>query len=274
MTGLVLLVLLAACGNEAATTPPLTSGINTGTTNAATTQAITIGTPTGSAPLPANTTAPTTIAATASVGNPIIATITAGSGPANTASVKTATTQGVTSTTVATNLGAIGLPIYSGLKPVNLGTYASQIATGFSQASPTAKSSFYYTSESLDKISSFYNTEMTKLGFTKAIEQPLPASGDLPGNVLFYSKGTGPTTEVAGIFSLGPLDANLVKTLAEGAPGAADLKPNDTLVILISGLNGAYLTQLEQSFRGAGSPSPAASPAAPSPAAPSPAPTK
>ena len=186
-----------------------------------------------STPLPATT--PANV-------NPIIATITAG--VAGKSGASAVVTPGPT--LVAPVSALPGVPLYSNLKPINLGVYGSQIAIQFSQASPNARTAFYGTSDSFDKLSGFYNSEMTKQGYTKLAEQPLPASSSLDGKVLLYNKDT---TNLV-VMGLGPLDASLIATLSQASSSASTLKPGDTLVILLNGLTPTNLSDLQKTLGG------------------------
>ena len=227
---LVLALALAACGDSATPTPPPTA------------------TPTTVAPTMAPAATPT--AATTTVRNSIIATITAGSGVTAAVNAVTPTPAPAPSPTVAAQTGAGDLPVYSGLKPVKLGSIGQQISDTIGQASPTARNATFYTSDSYDMLAAFYNTEMSKLGYNKVAEQKLPEFTGLAGNVLIYLKGTGPSANVAVIMALGPLDANLVSVLSQTSPEAANLKTSDSLVIILSGLTGDNLLELQKTLGG------------------------
>jgi hypothetical protein len=151
---------------------------------------------------------------------------------------------------VAVQTGNGGLPVYSGLKPISLGSIGQQISDTIGQASPTARNATFYTSDSYDLLSAFYNTEMAKLGYSKVAEQKLPEFTGLAGNVLIYLKGSGSSANAAVIMALGPLDANLVSVLSQTSPEAANLKANDSLVIILSGLTGDNLLELQKTLGG------------------------
>lgn len=222
---LVLLTLLClglvACGEEATNTPvPAT----------ATVAAV--------APSPAPTGTPF---------NPIILTITAGANHSGSPVAPVAPATPTMPPTFA-NAAPANFPVYSGFKLINLGYLGQQVAESLSQSSKTAQSSFFYTSDSYDKVAGYYNTELPKQGYAKVVEQALPAFTSLTGNVLLYSKGSGPTSQVAGLMILGPLDAALIGVFTAASPEAAALKPGDSVVIILTGLTGEDLANLQRSL--------------------------
>lgn len=232
---LILLALgLAACGEEATSTPiPPTS-----TSAAPTTAAQAAPTPTAAA---------TTVAPTGTPFNPIVLTITAGASITGTPGTPIAPPTPTVPPTFA-NAAPANFPVYSGLKLINLGVLGQQVAETLSQTSKTAKSSFYYTTDSYDKIAGYYNTELPKSGYTKMVEQALPAYTSLTGNVLLYSKGTGASMEVTGMMVLGPLDASLIGVFSAASPDAAVLKEGNSVVIILTGLTGNDLVNFQRSL--------------------------
>ncbi len=224
--GFLLALGLIACGDALTSTP------------AAATVAPTIA-PT-IAPAPAPTAAPV---ATPTVGNSILATITAASGTSGPTTAPIPT-RAPSPTPVITN----DLPVYSGLKPLNLGILGKQVADSIGQAGPTARSVTYSTTDSFDKLAAFYNAEMTKVGYSKVAEQPLPASVGLAGSVLLYAKGTGTAANVVAVMALGPLEAEVVTSFLQVAPEASSLKAGDSVVIVLSGLTGTNLLELQKSL--------------------------
>lgn len=233
---LILLALgLAACGDEATSTPvPPTA-----TTAAPTTAA--------QAP-PTTIAAATTLAPTGTPFNPIVLTITAG---ASITGSKPGTPVAPPTPTVPptfANAAPANFPVYSGLKLINLGVLGQQVADTLSQTSKTAKSSFYYTTDTYDKVAGYYNTELLKSGYTKMVEQALPAFTSLTGNVLLYSKGTGASMEVTGLMVLGPLDAGLISVFSAASPDAAALKEGNSVVIILTGLTSDDLLAFQRSF--------------------------
>lgn len=226
---LVLLTLLylglAACGDTATNTPvPATS---------------TTAAPTAAA-LPAPTGTPF---------NPIVMTITAGASFTGSPAAQVAPATPTVPPTFA-NAAPTNFPIYSGFKLINLGILGQQVAESLSQTSKTAKSSFYYATDSYDKVAGYYNTELPKQGYTKIVEQPLPAFTSLTGNVLLYSKGSGATMEVTALMVLGPLDAALIGVFSAASPDAAVLKEGNSVVIILAGLTGDDLINFQRSFAG------------------------
>ncbi|HEX2916780.1 MAG TPA: hypothetical protein VH186_38835 [Chloroflexia bacterium] len=227
-------LLLVACGDSATNTPVPTS-TPTFTTASATTASV--------------TTAP------AGKGvNPIVATITAASGPSQgggasapvIAATPTPQTTPISNASPAASAGT--LPVYSGFKPVNLGDIGKQISGTLSQATSSAHSDFYYTSAPFSSVTGYYNTELGKQGYKNVTQQQLPASGGLGGSVVVYAKGSGSSAEAIAITALGPLDSNTISTLALSAPDVSSLKSGDSLIIVLSGLNATSLNELQQSL--------------------------
>jgi hypothetical protein len=217
-------VSLAACGEEPTTTPvPATA------------------TPT--------TAAPTTLAPTNTPFNPIVQTITAGANHTGSPAAQVAPATPTIPPTFA-NVAPANFPIYSNLKLINLGYLGQQVADTLSQSSKTAQSSFFYTTDTYAQVSAFYNSELPTLGYTKVVEQGLPAFTSLTGKVLLYSKGTGPTSQVAGLLVLGPLDTSLISVFKTASPDAAVLKEGDSIVIILTGLTGEDLTNFQKSLEG------------------------
>lgn len=236
---LVLLALgLAACGNEATSTPvPPTA------TTAAPTTAAQVA--------PTTTTATTTAAPTGTPFNPIVLTITAGASITGTPGTPIAPATPTVPPTFA-NAAPANFPVYSGFKLINLGVLGQQVAETLSQSSKTARSSFYYTTDTYDKVAGYYNTELPKSGYTKMVEQALPAFTSLTGNVLLYSKGTGASMEVAGLMILGPLDSGLISVFSAASPDAAALKEGNSVVIILTGLTSDDLLALQRTFTATG----------------------
>ena len=214
-------------------------------------------TPTGT-PVPATptTAVPTTAAAptpapTGTPYNPIVLTITAGASITGTPGTPVAPPTPTVPPTFA-NATPANFPVYSGFKLINLGILGQQVAETLSQTSKTAKSSFFYTTDTYDKVAAYYNSEMPKQGYAKIVEQPLPAFTSLTGNVLLYSKGSGATAEVTGLMILGPLDANLSSVFSAASPDAAALKEGDSVVIVLTGLTSDDLVNFQRSFTAGG----------------------
>jgi hypothetical protein len=148
----------------------------------------------------------------------------------------------------------LGLPIYSGLKPLSLGqTFEQALAQGFTgQAGLHAKYGVFSTSDSPDKLFTYYDSEMQKAGFTKATEQTVPSTSgvNLTGKLTAYQKGSGTGATGAVVLLLGPLDASTVALFTAQSPSAAQqLKPNDSIVFIFNNLSGAAL-QLPESTPG------------------------
>lgn len=237
---LVLLLLLAlglaACGDSATSTP--------------------VASPT--------TAATATPAATGTPFNPIILTITAGANYTGSPNAQVAPATPTVPPTIA-NTAPTDFPVYSGFKLINLGVLGQQVAESLSQTSKTAKSSIYYTTDTYDKVASFYNTEAPKQGFSKVIEQALPDFTSLTGNVLLYSKGSGASMQVSGLIVLGPLDASLISVFSAAAHDASALKAGNSVAIILTGLTSDDLANFQRSFQvgsegsstpGAGTPAP------------------
>ncbi len=215
-------------------------------------------TPTATAvPPTATAVPPTAIPAPAprpSVGNPIIATITAaGAGGSFQSGPTPIPTTAIPATPTLVVTPPVGLPVYSNLKLLDLGSLGKQIGDSLSQAGPTSRSMIYSLSDSYDKLATFYNTEMIKAGYAKVAEQPLPDISGLTGNVLVYSKGTGTSASAVTLTIIGPLDPVLITAFSQAAPSAANLKPGDSIVIVVTGLTAANLLELQKSL---GSPAP------------------
>ena len=223
---------------------------------------------------PVSTTAPpptaTTPAPTGTPFNPIVLTITAGASYSGSPPAQVAPATPSVPPTFANPLSA-DFPVYSGFKLFNLGVLGQQIAESLSQTSKTAKSSIFYTADSYDKIAGFYNTELPKTGYSKVIEQALPAFTSLTGNVLLYSKGSGSSLQVSGLIVLGPLDASLISVFGAAAPEASNLKEGNNVAIILTGLTSEDLLNFQRSFEAAGDTS---TPNAGTPNAGTPAPTK
>lgn len=202
---------------------------------------------------PASTTAPATTipAPTSTPFNPIVLTITAGASSTGTPGAQVAPATPTVPPTIANALPA-DFPVYSGFKLINLGVLGQQVAESLSQTSKTAKSSIFYTSDSYDKIAGYYNAELPKAGYSKVIEQALPAFTSLTGNVLLYSKGTGSSMQVSGLIILGPLDASLISVFSAAAPDAANLKEGNSVAIILTGLSSEDLLNFQRSFQAAG----------------------
>jgi hypothetical protein len=143
-------------------------------------------------------------------------------------------------------------PVYGGFKLINLGVLGQQVADSLSQTSKTAKSSIFYTADTYDKIAGFYNTELPKAGYSKVIEQALPAFTSLTGNVLLYSKGTGSSMQVSGLIVLGPLDASLISVFSVAAPEATNLKEGNSVAIILTGLTSEDLLNFQRNFETGG----------------------
>jgi hypothetical protein len=222
--------------------------------------------PTGT-PVPTATTAATvTPAATSTPFNPIILTITAGANYTGSPIPQVAPATPTVPPTIA-NTAPTDFPVYSGFKLINLGVLGQQVAESLSQASKTARSSIYYTTDPYDKVAAFYNTELPKQGFTKVIEQALPDFTSLTGNVLLYSKGSGASMQVSGLIVLGPLDASLISVFGAAAPDASILKEGNSVAIILTGLTSDDLANFQRSFQMTGT-------TAASPGATTPSPTK
>jgi hypothetical protein len=200
----------------------------------------------------ATTAAVTTLAPTGTPFNPIVLTITAGGSRTGSPAAQVAPATPTVPPTFA-NIAPANFPIYSGLKLINLGYLGQQVADSLSQSSKAARSSFYYTTDSYDKLAGYYNTELPRQGFTKVVEQALPAFTSLTGNVLLYSKGSGATMQVSGMMVLGPLDATLVSMFAAASPEAAGLKDGNSVVIILTDLTTDDLANFQRSFAGANS---------------------
>jgi hypothetical protein len=208
-------------------------------------------------PVPATptTTAPTTAALAAPTGtpfNPIVLTITAGASYTGSPAAQIAPATPTVPPTFA-NAAPTNFPIYSGFKLINLGVLGQQVAQSLSQTSKTAKSSFYYTTDTYDKVAGYYNTELPKQSYTKVIEQPLPAFTSLTGNVLIYSKGSGATMEVTALMILGPLDAALIGVFSAASPEASVLKEGNSVIIILTGLTSDDLQNFQRTFTETGS---------------------
>lgn len=234
--GLIVLVALTACGEEIPTKPV-----------ARTTSAI--------INLPQST--PVKITYTAGVSKPQEA------GPSRTPVVSsrsdTSPTPAIVNVAVpspslvfAATPVASPVPFYAGLKAINLEELGQVMSSYLTQNSPSAKASYYYMSDNFDKLAQFYNNRMEGLNYSKITEQILPTQLNLKGNVLIYSRGEGAAIEVIAIMVLGPLDSNLATAFGESATAAKVLKAGDSLVIIISGLSGADLAQMQKSLRSGG----------------------
>jgi hypothetical protein len=195
------------------------------------------------------TAAPTTLAPTSTPFNPIVQTITAGANHTGSPAAQVAPATPTVPPTFA-NAAPPDFPIYSGLKLINLGYLGQQVAETLSQSSTTARSSFFYTTDSYAQVSGFYNSELPAQGYTKVVEQGLPAFTSLTGKVLLYSKGSGLTSQVAGLLVLGPLDSSLISVFKTASPDAAILKEGDNVVIILTGLTGQDLTNFQKSLEG------------------------
>ncbi len=235
---LLISVLLVACGDSTATTTSATTGA-TGT--------IPAGTPTTNA---LNTTVATsagtvtTRGATSSVTPGVSATTTT----ATTTSSNATTTAGATSSTGLTQ-GDTGLPAYLGATVIKVGsTFEQTIARPFiSQiigSSTNVKYSVFNSADSSDKILSYYDGEMTKLGLTKVTNMAtgtnmMPSIAGLSNLVKLaaYQKSSTSTANGAGIVVLGPMDMTTLTALSAVDPSiTSGVKSGDNLVILASNL--------------------------------------
>lgn len=202
-----------------------------------------------STPVPPTTASATaTPAPTSTPFNPIILTITAGASYTGSPVAQVAPATPTMPPTIA-NTAPADFPVYSGFKLINLGVLGQQVADSLSQASRTAKSSIYYTTDPYDKVAAFYNTELPNQGYSKIIEQALPDFTSLTGNVLLYSKGTGASLTVSGLIVLGPLDASLISVFGAAAPDAAALKEGNSVAIILTGLTSDDLANFQRSFQ-------------------------
>ncbi len=227
---LLLCLGLAACGDTATNTPvPATPSTTALTTAAVTTAAATTKFPTGT-PF-----------------NPIVLTITAGASFTGSPAAQVAPATPTVPPTFA-NAAPANFPIYSGFKLINLGILGQQVAESLSQTSKTAKSSFFYTTDSYDKLAGYYNTELPKQGYNKVVEQALPAFTSLTGNVLLYSKGSGATMEVTALMVLGPLDPALIGVFSAASPEAGVLKEGNSVIIVLTGLSSDDLINFQRTF--------------------------
>ena len=158
--------------------------------------------------------------------------------------------------TAASSTAPVTIPVYSGFKPLDLGEYGKQIQQQFSQAGANVHTTIYSTSDSFDQVINFYNNGLDSLGYTKAAQQDLPANTLLTGQVVLYGKGAG--TDLQGIIlvEFGPLDANTIAGFSAVAPAAKGLKPGDSIVVILSGITGSDLTQLQQTFTSGGQDTP------------------
>lgn len=237
---LVLLMLLlclglAACGDTATNTPvPATPTTTALTTAAVSTAAVTTAAATSAPP-------------TGTPFNPIVLTITAGASFTGSPAAQVAPATPTMPPTFG-NAAPANFPIYSGFKLINLGILGQQVAESLSQTSKTAKSTFFYTTDSYDKLAGYYNTELPKQGYTKVVEQALPAFTSLTGNVLLYRKGSGPTMEVTALWVLGPLDAALIGVFSAASPEAAVLKEGNNVIIALTGLSSDDLLNFQRTF--------------------------
>lgn len=260
-----LLLSLSACGNEATpTSQPATAAPTANrvaTTVASATTAAAVSTTAAASNDGAISAVAVTVAATTarSTENPFIATITASSNPALV--IPPSPTADASPTALPpTAIAATDLKLYSGLKPLDLGVFGTQISSNLVQASSGARNSFYSTSDTFDKLLAYYNTEAPRAGYSKATEQDLPDSAGLTGKLLVYNKGTGATANVVVLIVLGPLDEETIEVLSSASKDAASLKPKDNMVIIVSGLSGAYLSDLQRSLQSAGSADPTPTP--------------
>ncbi|MEI6042843.1 MAG: hypothetical protein WCS37_00505 [Chloroflexota bacterium] len=210
------LQVLAACGEAA----PVTTGP---TTNAPATTVATTNAP----------------AITLTIGTTITTTI----GGSNTTAIATITaTKGITTASA----GNLGLPIYSELKPLSLGSTIeqalSQGITGL--GSSTVKYAVFNTSSSATQVLGYYDGQMKTAGFTKSGEQEIPPQSgvNLAGKIAGYQKGNGTEAIGAAITIFGPLDANTVALFVALSPNAAQqLKAGDSIVVIFNNLGGSTL---------------------------------
>ncbi len=230
LTGLVL--GLAACGNDATNTAPAPQ------TTVATNTNITLA--------PGQTTVvPAVVSTPAKGGNSILATITANSG--NSGSPQTAVPAPPSlAAPTPTSLATDTLPVYSGFKTLNFGIIGTQISQQFSRTGANITTSVYSTGDDFTKVSDFYSSELVKLGFAKAGASDLPASTLLPGKVVLFGKGTGNSLQGLVIIAIGPLDTPTLSALGSQAPDVANLKVGDNIVLVLSGLTGSYLSDLQK----------------------------
>jgi hypothetical protein len=223
---------LVACGESSTATT--VTGTTAATTNTATSVV------TGTTVVVSSAVSGTTVVTgTTVVAASTVATKTTAS------TVVTGTTAAVTgastiTTTVAT--ANLDLPIYSGLKPLSLGSLFEQaLAQGITgQAGADVKYGIYSTSDSASQVITYYNTEMKAAGFNKVGEQDIPVQEgfNLPGKIAAYQKGS----IGAVVTILGPLDTNIIALLTSQSPSAAQqLKVGDSMVLIFNNLNGSVL---------------------------------
>ncbi len=273
LVALLLCVLaLAACGDATATsgsgsttstagtgttsTAGAATTARTGTTVASTTSAAGTTSATGAATTSAaNTTAAAGTTSATGANTTSAAGTTSATGAVTTSATGATTTLAAGAATTAPGAGAnntaatLGLPIYTGLKPLSLGTVFEQtIAQSLlGQAGTSSKYGIFSTSDSTDKVISFYDSAMQQAGFTKAAAQNIPNTGstsgiNLGGQVVAYSKGTGNTANGAAVTILGPLDVTAIALFSSQSPSAASqLKPGDFMVFVFNNVNTANM---------------------------------
>ena len=258
LLGLALSLLVTACGSDPTPTPvPGTIAVFTSATNITLGDTTTVGpTPTNSPPAPTPSlpnftdSGAATVPPAVTVGPPTEASFsvptpkaTATTGPLPTSVIATVT---------ATPVPPLTLPIYDGFKPVNLGSLTTQLVQQFGQAGPSVGIVGYATSDNFSKLAAFYNRELPKLGYGQSQARDLPQGTPLNGKILLYSKGSGTTLDGLIIIGFGPLDRPTLNGFATDAPEVAVLKDGDSLILVISGLNGAYLSSLQKTFTSGG----------------------
>ena len=243
MTFVMLMALSALVGFSPSTANAQTATDTPGaamTTAAATTAADTTAAMTTSAATTAamTTEAATTASATTAVATTVAETTAPATTVATTATGTTApaTTAVATAVASATKAPNTGLPYYTPSIPAvltaaALQTFDQSFKGAAGAVGANAKYDFFFTSDPEAKISSFYDTQMKTLGLSQSAKNSTNSDG-LSGNAYVYTDATTAYEVVV----LGPLSA-AQGTAFQSQLQSGSVAANDTLVILVGGLN-------------------------------------